>query len=107
MTAGLPSTDSQYDELGKPIYKTDAEIRSKIEQSIPTITAGVKSIYSLIKERHIWLPPKSVKQEIYQFYQQLKIPLFNGSPSLLVHGLDATPSPLSNPLFEAKGPQLR
>ena len=111
MTARRKSTDSEYDEHGNPLYKSEAEIQRNIDRSIPAITAGIKSIYSLIKKRRTWLPPKSVIPEIHEFYQQLNIPLFNGSPSLLVHGLDATPtptaSPLSNPLFEAKGPQLR
>ena len=109
MTARRKSTDSQYDEHGKPLYESEAEIQRKIDRIIPAITAGIKTIYSLVKERGTWLPPKSVIPEIHEFYQQLNIPLFNGSPSLLVHGLDtiATASPLSTPLFSTEGPQLR
>ena len=51
MTARRKSTDSQYDEHGNPLYKSEAEIQCNIDRSIPAITAGIKSIYSLIKKR--------------------------------------------------------
>jgi|SRR6267154_3307122 len=108
MTEPRRSTES--DEHGNPIYKTEGDIVFEIEQSIPTITSGVKRVYSLIKERRIWQPREPVNPEISQLYQGLKLPVFNRRLSLLLHGLDATPtpSPSSQPLFDtAEDPQLR
>jgi hypothetical protein len=103
-------SDSNHDALGNPLYMSEAEIKSKIEQSIPTITSEIESVYSLIKARRSWLPSGSVTPEIREFYQQLQIPLFNRHPSLLLHGLDATPthSDLSKRLFEdSQGSEFR
>ena len=109
MTEPRRSTDT--DEHGHPIYKTLNDTEFKIEQSIPAITTEIKGVYSLIKERRIWQPPESVKPEISQFYRGLKLPIFNGRLSLLLHGLDATPtpspSPLSISLFNTEVPELR
>src|SRR5258706_6353853 len=91
MTEPRRSTDT--DEYGHPIYKTLNDTEFKIKQSIPAITTEIKVVYSLIKERRIWQPPESVKPEISQFYRGLKLPIFNGRLSLLLHGLDAYPTP--------------
>src|SRR5258706_11630155 len=107
MTEPRRSTDT--DEYGHPIYKTLNDTEFKIEQSIPAITTEIKVVYSLIKERRIWQPPESVKPEISQFYRGLKLPIFNGRLSLLLHGLDATPTPTppSPRPFHTQAPQLR
>src|SRR5258706_11095936 len=107
MTEPRRSTDT--DEYGHPIYKTLNDTEFKIEQSIPAITTEIKVVYSLIKERRIWQPPESVKPEISQFYRGLKLPIFNGRLSLLLHGLDASPTPAPPPQhpFHTDAPPLR
>ena len=97
------------DEHGRPIYKTLDDTVVKIKQSIPAITSEIEGLYLLIKERRFWQPPKSVKPEISQLYRGLKLPIFNGRLSLLLHGLDATPtpSPPSKCLFSTESPELR
>ena len=89
-----------------PIYKTLDDTVLKIEQSIPAITSEIKGIYSLIKEQHFWQPPESVKPEISQLYQGLKLPIFNRCLSLLLHGLDTTsiPSPCLNAFSAPRAP---
>ena len=92
-----------------PSYKNLDDTVFKIEQSILAITSEIKGVYSLIKERRTWQPPESVKPEISQFYRGLKLPIFNGRLSLLLHGLDATPtpSPTSKRLFNTEVAELR
>ena len=102
---------TQTDIHGNPIYKTQNEIESEINRFIPAITSEIKAIYSRIKQRRSWQPPESVRPEISQFYQGLKLPIFNGRLSLLLHGLDATPtrtpSPSSKRLFDPEASELR
>ena len=109
MTDPRRPTDSKYDKKGNPLYNNGPDIESKIAQSMPALISEIQAVYSSIQERRTWLPQQPVEQEIHQFYQQLKIPNFNGSPSLLLHGLDptATASPSPTPLFNADGPPLR
>jgi len=106
-----PRRSTGTDERGDPIYKTLKETESDIVNSIPAITPEIKSVYSLIKERRIWQPPESVKPEISQFYRELRLPIFHGRLSLLLHGLDATPTPSPSPssirLFNTEVPELR
>src|SRR5258706_16423887 len=106
MTDQGRSTDTN--KYGHPINRPLNDTKSKIEQSIPAITTEIKVVYSLIKERRIWQPPESVKPEISQFYRGLKLPIFNGRLSLLLHGLDAppTPTPSSQRLFYTQAPPL-
>src|SRR5258706_15572304 len=99
------------DKRGNPIYKTRKETEPDIDNPIPALTRESKSVYPLIKERRIWQPPESVKPEISQFYRELRLPIFNGRLSLLLHGLDATPTPSPSPssirLFNTEVPELR
>src|SRR5258706_580527 len=99
------------DERGTPFNKPLREPKSDMPTPIPAITPEIKSVYSLIKERRIWQPPESVKPEISQFYRELRLPIFHGRLSLLLHGLDATPTPSPSPssirLFNTEGPALR
>lgn len=87
--------------LFEPPPLNDSVMTKRISDLVTDFVPKMEVSYSLIQSQcqQAWLPRGPLDDATRDFYQQLRIPLFNEKPSLLLHGLEAPTSTFAKTLF--------
>jgi hypothetical protein len=88
-------------EIGERKYLDEAQIRGQIGVFTDALRPRIREFLTnqCLK---FWPFPGSADEKTQKFYRDLKIPIYNGKPSLLLHDLGALPNPNDETLFQGK-----
>ena len=98
------STKRTPNKFGTPNYINDDKLQARITEFVGSLASRMERSYDFIRCRHFWQPPEGVDEATRDYYNHLQIPLFDGKPSLLLHGLgqESSPSPFTEALFKGR-----
>ena len=74
-------------------------MKAEISKLVTKLAPLMRESYDLIQRQHFWRPQGEVDDATRDFYKELEIPLRNGKPKLLLHGLGASASTFAETLF--------